>query len=54
MSDTYATRRELARIEDRVAWLTAELRRAEGLRDSLVRELLDLEGAHDRRPVAVR
>lgn len=45
---------ELAKIESRIAWLTVELRRAEGIRDTLLRELLDNEGAHDRRPVAVR
>ena len=48
------TRRQLAKIVDRAAWLTAELHCVEGQRDQLVRELLDLEGAHDRRPVAVR
>lgn len=55
MHDTeHTTRRELIKIESRIAWLTQELRRAEGQRDSLLRELTDLDGAHDRRPVAVR
>lgn len=48
------TRHELAKIESRIAHLTSELRRAEGIRDTLLGELTDLEGAHDRRPVAVR
>jgi hypothetical protein len=31
-----------------------ELWRAKGLRDQLVRELADSDGAHDRRPVGVQ
>jgi hypothetical protein len=48
------TRHELAKIEARIAWLTRELRHAEGLQAVLLRTLLDLEGASDQRPVAVR
>lgn len=48
------TRRELERIESRLAWLTAEVARATGTRDRILAALLDLEGAHDKRPVAVR
>lgn len=54
MNDEQATRHALERIESRIAWLTAELNRTQGQRDSLQRELQDLDGAHDRRPVAVR
>ena len=54
MNTEQALRHELTKIESRVAWLTSELRRVEGQRDTLLLELQDLEGAHDRRPVAVR
>ena len=37
-----------------VATLTENLKKAEAIRDSLVRQLCDVEGAHDRHPVAVR
>jgi hypothetical protein len=46
--------RDLQRVEQRIAALTAELRRWEGQRDGLLRQLIDLQGAHDQRPVAVR
>ena len=49
-----AIRHELARAEERLAHATAEVRQAEAQRDSAVAKLTDLEGAHDRRPVAVR
>ena len=54
MTPEQLTRHQLERIESRIAWLTSELRRVEGQRDALQRELQDLDGAHDRRPVAVR
>jgi hypothetical protein len=47
-------RAELAVIEAYAARVTDHLRRVEGRRDKLLAELQDLEGAHDRRPVAVR
>lgn len=53
-NENLSTRRELEKIESRLAWLQAEMDRATGQRDALQAELLDLEGAHDRRPVAVR
>jgi uncharacterized small protein (DUF1192 family) len=49
-----AIRHELAKIEGRIAWLTAELRRTEGQRDAIAAELTDTEGAHDRRFVGAR
>jgi hypothetical protein len=54
MESTETTRRELSEIEARLERLTAETRRAEGQRDSLVRKLTDNEAAHDRRVVGVR
>lgn len=54
MTNEQQTRHELAKIESRLAWLTKEQQRVEGQRDSLTARLTDLEGAHDRRPVAVR
>jgi uncharacterized small protein (DUF1192 family) len=54
MTTEQITRHQLDRIESRIAWLTAELNRTQGQRDALQRELQDLDGAHDRRPVAVR
>ena len=53
MTTEQQTRHELAKIESRLAWLTKEQQRVEGQRDSLAARLTDLEGAHDRRPVAV-
>ncbi len=53
-SNEQAVRHELARIESRVAWLTAELRRVEGQRDTIAAALTDLEGAHDQRFAGVR
>lgn len=46
--------RRLAETENRLAALHREQVALEGKRDSLLRQLTDLEGAHDRRPVAVR
>ena len=45
---------ELQHVQERAAVLTAELRQAEAERDTLLRQLVDSEGAHDRHPVAVR
>ena len=47
------TRQELTAAERRVADATAALHRAEGERDRVLSRLLDTEGAHDRRCVAV-
>jgi hypothetical protein len=44
---------QLTAANERVALLTAELHRAEGERDRLLREQLDNTGAHDQR-VCVR
>lgn len=54
MKDEAAVRHTLQRIEDRIAWLAAELKRAEGLRDALLAELLDCEGLSDRQPIGAR
>jgi hypothetical protein len=54
MESTETTRRELSDVEALLERLTAETRRAEGERDSLLSKLLDLDGAHDRRIVGVR
>ena len=58
MNDTATIRRQLAEVEaelaERTKALTKSLSALEGQRDRLIRELSDLEGAHDRRPVAVR
>ena len=54
MSNETTIRQDLARVEARIEQLTNELRRAEGERDGLLSKLLDLEGAHDQRVVAVR
>ncbi len=54
MSTEQAIRHELAKIEARLAWLTAEAARVEGQRDALLLELQDLEGCHDRRFAGVR
>jgi hypothetical protein len=48
------TRRELARVQDRLAFLTRETERAAALRDHLVLQLCDNVGLHDRQPVGVR
>ena len=47
-------KQRLDRAQRLVAELTAHLSKAEALRDTLIRRLCDAEGAHDRRPVAVR
>ena len=44
----------LQRTQRLVAELSENLRKAEALRDSLIRQLCDAEGAHDRRVVGVR
>ena len=53
-TDERALRHELTKQESRAAWLTVELDKVLGKRDALLRELQDLEGAADNRPVAVR
>jgi hypothetical protein len=54
MSTALTIRHELAKYESRLAWLTAEVAKVQGQRDTLLREIQDLEGAHDQRPVGVR
>jgi hypothetical protein len=58
MNNTETIRRELAQVEaelaERTKALTKSLAPLEGERDKLLNRLLDTEGAHDRRPVAVR
>lgn len=55
MSETDSKRQELIGIEDRIATLTTQLARIEGERDGgLLLVLADTDGAHDRRPTAVR
>ena len=44
---------QLTAANERVAQITAELRKAEGKRDELLRPQCDNEGCHDRR-AAVR
>jgi hypothetical protein len=49
--------RELRDVQEQIVRITQALEylpRLEGRRDALLRDLLDLEGAHDQRPVAVR
>jgi hypothetical protein len=56
--NTQNIRRQLAQVEAELAERTKQVAKSlsalEGLRDRLIHELSDLEGAHDRRPVAVR
>ena len=47
-------RQRLEKVRKLIAELTANLQSAEGIRDEILRQLSDLEGAHDRHPVAVR
>jgi len=58
MDDTSTIRRQLAQVEaelaERTKALTKSLGSLEGERDKLLHRLLDTEGGHDRRPVAVR
>jgi hypothetical protein len=58
INDTATIRRQLQEVEDKIAEQTRErlksLSALEGERDKLLNRLLDNEGAHDRRPVAVR
>ena len=58
MDDTATVRRELQRIERQISEKQRELKKSiaplEGQRDKLLLKLTDLEGCHDRRPVAVR
>ena len=58
MNDAETIRRQLQEVEDKIAEQTRErlqsLSALEGERDHLLNRLLDNEGAHDRRPVAVR
>lgn len=48
------TRKALEESNRRAAELTAALAREQARRDALVRQLCDLEGASDKRLVAVR
>jgi len=54
MNNEKETRFALERIESRLAWLSTELNRATGIRDGLLRELQDCDGADSSRVVAVR
>ncbi len=45
---------DLQAVNEHIEIMTRRLRQLEGTRDTLVAELLDLEGADDRRPVGVR
>ncbi len=56
MITTYEVQKQLQAVEAQIAAAQdrADRDRLEGQRDKLLNELLDLEGAHDRRPVAVR
>lgn len=47
-------KQRLQKAQRLIAELTANLAKAEAIRDCLIRRLCDLEGAHDRRHVAVR
>ncbi len=49
-----AVLRELDAVGNYLARVTEHVRRIEGERDRLILKLCDLEGAHDRRAVAVR
>jgi septal ring factor EnvC (AmiA/AmiB activator) len=51
---TTDVRQQLQDVEHRAAELTTELRQVESDRDTLIRQLADCEGCHDRHPVAVR
>lgn len=48
------TRQRLQRAQRLIASLTENLRKAEAIRDCLIRQLCDAEGAHDQRFVGVR
>jgi hypothetical protein len=54
MTNEIETRHALERIQSRLSWLQTQVNLATGIRDGLLRELLDNEGVDDRRPVAVR
>jgi hypothetical protein len=54
MTDNSTTIRQLGKVQATIAHLTELLRQAEATRDVLINRLTDTEGAHDRRPVAVR
>ncbi len=54
MGTQQAIRHELAKIEARLAWLTAELARVEGQRDAVAALLQDNEGADLDRAFSVR
>lgn len=47
-------RQRLDKVQRLVAELSANLRKAEAMRDSLIRQLCDSEGCHDRQPCGVR
>jgi hypothetical protein len=54
ITTTAEMQQELQYIGDRLASLTAEQLLLESHRDTLIRQLADSEGLHDRHPVAVR
>ena len=48
----FPRRNELVPVSKEIAETTDDLRQLEGQRDTLIRELLDLDGADSSRPVA--
>ena len=53
-TNTVDVHRQLQDVQERAAALTTELQQVEAERDTLLCRLTDLDGCHDRRPVAVR
>jgi hypothetical protein len=53
-TDTSTVHHELAKLGDRISWLTQELAAQEAKRDALMAELLDAEGASSNRFVGAR
>ena len=53
-NSTADVQQQLHHVEHCIATLTAEQQRLESNRDTLIRQLADSDGAHDRRVVAVR
>ena len=54
MTNEQLIRHEVSKIDSRLEWLRKDLDRTQGLRDTIAARLQDIEGAHDRRHVAVR
>lgn len=52
--DERTLRHEIEKVEARLAWLQQEIDRQQGKRDRLLAELLDFEGASDKRFIGVR